>query len=205
MKPLLKFSEKMKKNFSISLVLSSISLPIISDLARALPQPIIPHPIAAKNDDISVTGDNGKYMVRMPVKSSRENAWKVLTGYTDLPRFIPELISSKIVKNNRNQKILDQIYSGPSTFGLKAKIRVNVMEVYLKKLDITLVNADYLKNYQGSWSIESSSDKSNQLILIHKINIDPKIGFAKELFFQLYKESLSDAMTQLKKEIESRT
>lgn len=205
MKPLLKFSEKMKKNFSLSLVLSSISLPIISDLVRALPPSITPYPITAKNDDINVTGDNGKYMVLIPVKSSRENAWKVLTSYTDLPRFIPELISSKIVKDNGNQKILDQIYFGPSTFGLKAKIRVNVMEVYPKKIDITLVKADYLKNYQGSWSIESSSDKSNQLILIHKINIDPKIGFAKELFFQLYKESLSDAMTQLKKEIESRT
>ena len=153
-----KIFKKMKKNFSISLVLSAIFLPTIIDLAQALPPSIIPRQIAAKNEAISITGDNGKYIVRIPVKSSRENAWKVLTGYTDLPRFIPELISSKIVKNNGNQKILDQIYSGPSTFGLKAKIRVNVMEVYPKKLDITLVNADYLKNYQGSWSIESSSD-----------------------------------------------
>jgi hypothetical protein len=205
MKPLLKFSGKMKKTSLISLVLSAISLPIIIDLTQALPQPIIPHQIAAKNEAVSITGDNGKYIVRIPVKSSRENAWKVLTGYTDLPRFIPELLSSKIVKDNGNQKILDQIYFGPSTFGLKAKIRINVMETYPKKLDITLVKADYLKNYQGSWIIESSSDKSNQLILINKINIDPKIGFAKELFFQFYEESLNDAMTQLKKEIESRT
>lgn len=197
--------KKMKKSLSISLLLSAIALFIIIDPTQALSPSIIPNQIAAKNQDITITGNNGKYLVRIPVKSSRENAWKVLTDYTDLPRFISDLLSSKIVKNNGNQKILDQVYSGPYTFGLKAKIRVNVIEIYPKKLDIKLVKADYLKSFQGSWNIEYSSDKSNHLILIYKVNIDPKISFAKELFFQFYEESLNDAMIQLKKEIESRT
>ena len=191
----------------VTFVFSAIALPISIPPTQAFPKASsqIPYQIAASQEDIIVSGDKGKYVARILVNSSKENVWKILTGYTELSRFMPELVSSKMVENNGNKKVLDQIYYAPYTLGLKAKIRIKVTEMYLKRLDIQLVKADYLQSFQGSWSIESSPDKSKKLLLIHEINIDPKIGFAKDLFFQFYKEGLKDTMTRLKKEIESPT
>jgi ribosome-associated toxin RatA of RatAB toxin-antitoxin module len=194
-------------SFIITLLFSAIALERGINPANASPKVSsqISYQMAASSDDIVVSGEKGKYVARILVNSSKENVWKILTDYTKLSRFMPELVSSKMVKNNGNQKILDQIYSAPYTLGLKAKVRIIITEAYLKKLDIKMVKADYLQSFQGSWSIEASPDKSKKLLLIHEINIDPKIGFAKDLFFQFYKEGLKDTMTRLKKEIESPT
>ena len=194
-------------SFIITLLFSAIALPISIPPTQALPKVSsqIPYQVAASQEDIVVSGEKGKYVARILVNSSKENVWKILTGYTELSRFMPELVSSKMVENNGHQKVLDQIYSAPYTLGLKAKIRIKITEMYLKRLDIQLVKADYLQSFQGSWSLETSPDKSKKLLLIHEINIDPKIGFAKDLFFQFYKEGLYDTMTRLKKEIESPT
>jgi len=196
-----------RASFIITLLFSAIALPISIPPTQALPKVSsqIPYQISANQEDIVVSGDKGKYVARILVNSSKENVWKILTDYTKLSRFMPELVSSKMVENNGNQKVLDQIYSAPYTLGLKAKIRIKVTEAYLKRLDLQLVKADYLQSFQGSWSIAASPDKSKKLLLIHEIEIDPKIGFAKDLFFQFYKEGLYDTMTRLKKEIESPT
>ena len=174
-----------RSSILVTFVFSAIALPISIPPTQAFPKVSsqIPYQIAASQEDIVVTGEKGKYVARILVNSSKENAWKILTGYAELSRFMPELVSSKMVENNGNQKVLDQIYSAPYTLGLKAKIRIKVTETYLKRLDIQLVKADYWQSFQGSWSIEASPDRSKKLLLIHEINIDPKIGFAKDLFF----------------------
>jgi hypothetical protein len=196
-----------RASFIITLLFSVIALEKSINPANASPKvsSFMPYQMAASSEDIIVSGEKGKYVTRILVNSSKENVWKILTDYTKLSRFMPELVSSKMIESNRNQKVLDQIYSAPYTLVLKAKIRIKITEAYLKRLDIQLVRADYLQSFQGSWSIEASPDKSKKLLLIHEINIDPKIGFARDLFFQFYKEDLKDTMTRLKKEIESPT
>lgn len=135
-----------KISFIITLLFSTIALPISIPQTQGLPKASsqIPDQIAASQEDIIVSGEKGKYVARILVNSSRENVWKTLIAYTELSRFMPELVSSKTIENNGNQKVLDQIYSAPYTLGLKAKIRIKVTEMYLKRLDIQLVKADYL-------------------------------------------------------------
>jgi len=203
LKPIYRFFSFTGIGFIITL--SAIALEGNINPSQAFPKlsSPIPHQVAINQEDIVVSGEKGKYIVRILVNSSKENVWKILTGYTELSRFMPDLVSSKIVENQGNQTILDQIYASPYTLGIKAKVRIKVTEAYLKTLDIQLIKADYLKSFQGSWSIQASPDKSKKLLLIHEINIDPKIDFGKDLFFQFYKEGLKDTMTRLKKEIES--
>ena len=94
----------------VTFVFSAIALPISIPPTQAFPKVSsqIPYQIAASQEDIVVSGEQGKYVARILVNSSRENVWKILTGYTELSRFMPELVSSKMVENNGNQKVLDQ-------------------------------------------------------------------------------------------------
>jgi hypothetical protein len=177
-----------------------IGLPV-----QALPKSSLPIPsqIAVNPEDVVVSGEKGNYVVRLFVNSSKENVWKILTGYTELSRFMPDVISSKVIESKGSQKILDQVYSSAYTLGLKAKVRLQVTESYLKGLNIELVKADYLRSFHGTWTIEKAPNRPKQLLLTHAIKIDPKIDFGKDIFYQFYREGLEETMIRLKKEIES--
>jgi hypothetical protein len=116
---------------------------------------------------------------------------------------MPDVISSKVIESKGSQKILDQVYSSAYTLGLKAKVRLQVTESYLKGLNIELVKADYLRSFHGTWTIEKAPNHPKQLLLTHAIKIDPKIDFGKDIFYQFYREGLEETMIRLKKEIES--
>ena len=82
-------------SFIITLLFSAITLPISIPQTQGLPKASsqITDQIAASQEDIIVSGEKGKYVARILVNSSRENVWKILTGYTELSRFMPELVS----------------------------------------------------------------------------------------------------------------
>jgi ribosome-associated toxin RatA of RatAB toxin-antitoxin module len=161
--------------------------------------------LALNDGDITVTGEKGKYTVHLLVNASRDTVWKVLTNYTELSRFMPDLVSSKVVENKGRQKILDQVYSSSYTMGQKFNVRVMVTEVYPRGLSFRLIRGDYLNFLEGTWKIEPvSENNSKQLLLTHEINIDPNLVFGKNIFYKLYKQSLEDAMIRLKQEIETR-
>lgn len=196
-----KYLNKIGFNFLISL--AAIALPIGFFSTRALPQSVRSHQISAKNEDIRVGGENGNYEVNILVNSSQERVWKVLTNYNDLSRFIPDIVASKIIENKGNQKVIDQVYLSSYTFWVKAKIRLQITESYLKGLEIELIKADYLKSFQANWSIKNNSYKKS--LLTYTLKIDPKVPFGKDVFFEVYKERLIESMISLKKEIESRS
>ncbi|MEB3312095.1 MAG: SRPBCC family protein [Snowella sp.] len=163
---------------------------------------ISPSLISQNNNDITITGNNGNYEIRLLVNSSLEKTWKAITNYTKINNFIPTVISSKVIEAKENQKILDQVYQGDYTLGVKAKVRVQVKESYPKEIKINLVKGDFLNKLQGKFSLQPINSK--QLLLIYTVNIDPKIPFSKELFFNMYKDSLIESMGLLKRILESR-
>ena len=56
-----------------------------------------------------VTGEKGIYVARILVKSSQDTAWNVLTDYGSISKFIPNVVSSKVLETNGNRKVIEQV------------------------------------------------------------------------------------------------
>ncbi len=156
--------KKIKIFSKLSLILLCLNIikPCWADSISTFPSSTSPL-LISQNSNISMTGGNGNYEIRLLVNSSPEKAWKIITNYTNVNNFMPDVVSSKIVENNGNQKILDQVYQSTYTLGIKAKVRVQVKESYPKEININLIRGDFLNKFQGNLSLKPAGSKQLKL------------------------------------------
>ena len=165
--------------------------------------------LALRQGKSLVTGSNGKYIGKVLVTATPATAWQVLTDYNNFYRFLPSVVSSKLVQNDRDRKVFEQIQIFRA-FGLtkKARVRIAVKETYPKQIAFSLVEGD-LKSLQGAWRIEPVSPypgaPSNQVLIVHQVNADPGAIAARGVFYSVYKNTLKNTMVALKKEVEKRS
>ena len=76
----------------------------------AIGEMVNPNLIASQPQGATVTGKDGQYIAKIVVNSSADMTWKVLTDYNNFFRFLPNVISSKVLKTEGNKKTFEQIY-----------------------------------------------------------------------------------------------
>ena len=165
--------------------------------------------LALRQGKSLVTGSNGKYIGKVLVTATPATAWQVLTDYNNFYRFLPSVVSSKLVQNDRDRKVFEQVQVIRAfVITKKARVRIAVKETYPKQIAFSLVEGD-LKSLQGSWRIEPVSPypgaPSNQVLIVHQVNADPGAISTRGLFYSVYKDSLESTMVALKKEVERRS
>ena len=195
---------------AIALNISMVAIPTKAELFNsALDRLPVTERVALRQGKSLVTGSNGKYIGKVLVKATPATAWQVLTDYNNFYRFLPNVVSSKLVQNNRDRKVFEQIQIF-RVFALtkKARVRIAVKETYPKQIAFSLVEGD-LKSLQGSWRIEPVSPypgaPSNQVLIVHQVNADPGAIAARGVFYSVYKNTLENTMVALKKEVERRS
>ena len=65
--------------------------------------------VALRQGKSLVTGSNGKYIGKVLVTATPAIAWQVLTDYNNFYHFLPNVVSSKLVQNDRDRKVFEQI------------------------------------------------------------------------------------------------
>ena len=165
--------------------------------------------VALRQGKSLVTGSNGKYIGKVLVTATPAIAWQVLTDYNNFYRFLPTVVSSKLVQNDRDHKVFEQVQIIRAfVITKKARVRIAVKETYPKQIAFSLVEGD-LKSLQGSWRIEPVSPypgaPSNQVLIVHQVNADPGAIAARGVFYSVYKNTLEKTMIALKKEVERRS
>lgn len=158
--------------------------------------------IASQPQGATVTGKEGQYIAKIIVDSSADTTWKVLTDYNNFYQFLPNVISSKVLKIQGNQKIFEQIYQVQALiFKQQTRVRIASTETYPKQIDFKLVDGD-LKALQGSWKIEPISPQ--QVLIEHQVKVDPGSTPSLSLFYSIYESSLKQTLEAIKKETEHR-
>ena len=158
--------------------------------------------IASQPQGATVTGKDGQYIAKIVVNSSADKTWKVLTDYNNFYRFLPNVISSKVLKTQGNQKIFEQIYQVQALiFKQQTRVRIASTETYPKEIDFKLVDGD-LKALQGSWKIQPIS--AQQILIEHQVKVDPGSTPSLSLFYSIYENSLKQTLEAIKKETEHR-
>ncbi len=165
--------------------------------------------VALRQGKSLVTGSNGKYIGKVLVRATPATAWQVLTDYNNFYRFLPNVVSSKLVQNDRDRKVFEQVQLvRVFVITKKARVRIAVKETYPKQIAFSLVEGD-LKSLQGAWRIEPVSPypgaPPNQVLIVHQVNADPGAIAARGVFYSVYKNTLENTMVALKKEVEKRS
>ncbi|SKB13903.1 exported hypothetical protein [Planktothrix sp. PCC 11201] len=168
----------------------------------AMGEMVNPTLIASQPQGATVTGKDGQYVAKIIVNSSADTTWKVLTDYNNFYQFLPNVISSKVLKTQGNQKIFEQIYQVQALiFKQQTRVRIASTETYPKQIDFKLVDGD-LKALQGSWKIEPIS--AQQVLIEHQVKVDPGFTPSLSLFYSIYENSLKQTLEAIKKETEHR-
>jgi ribosome-associated toxin RatA of RatAB toxin-antitoxin module len=138
-----------------------------------------------------VSGDQGRYVARVLVTGTSDTAWSVLTDYDNFPKFLPNIVSTKILETNGNQKVVEQVDS---------------RQVFLFTIT-SQVDGD-LQSISGYWQIEPIAPYQgatpNQVLITQVVEAQPKSGTPRETFYDIFKSSLSQTMLAVSREVSSR-
>lgn len=165
--------------------------------------------IALKDEQPTITGKNGNYLAKILVKASPDVVWAVLTDYTNFPKFLPHLVSTKILAVNGNRQVVEQIDSR-QFFLINQRSRVSTENILTakKRIDFHLVDGD-LKQIEGYWLLEPISSypgaTPTQVLITQQISAQPKAGIPKGIFNNIFKKSLQENLTAISKEVTRRT
>ncbi|MUG92061.1 cyclase/dehydrase [Scytonema sp. UIC 10036] len=165
--------------------------------------------VALRKGQSLVTGEKGKYTARVLVTTSLDTAWEVITDYNNFSKFLPNVVSSKVVSTNKNQKVIEQVDSRQVLLlRVKSRIRSAITETEKSRVDFQLLDGD-LKSMKGYWLIEPiaqyTGGKPTQVLITQVVEAQPKSGTPAKVFYGVFKDSLNNMMGAIKQEVEKRS
>ena len=113
-----------------------------------------------------LSGGTRRLAAQLTTSASFDSLWNVLTDYDRLNVYIPNLLSSKKLSQNKNNVKLKQV--GAQDFlGMKfsAEVIIDLFEYReLGLLKFTLIKGDFRK-FEGSWKIQKIKSTSNNSLI----------------------------------------
>jgi ribosome-associated toxin RatA of RatAB toxin-antitoxin module len=164
--------------------------------------------VALRKGQPLVTGDKGTYTVRLLVNASPDLAWAVLTDYGNTSRFMPNVVSSQVLSSNGNQKVIEQVDARQVfLMNIRSRIRSAVTETAKQRIDFQQIDGD-LQRMKGYWQLEPVAPyrgaPANQVLITQVIEVEPKSGTPKDIFYGLFRQSLGEGMSAIAKEVSRR-
>lgn len=86
---------------------------------------------------------------------TKDEFFKIVSDYESYSKFLPEVKSIKIIKNNGNVKEMEYQVSVLKTF----KYILKATEVPNERIDFEFVNGDVFKSMKGSWKLDEKDGK----------------------------------------------
>ncbi|NJM68757.1 MAG: cyclase/dehydrase [Scytonema sp. RU_4_4] len=187
-------------------VTPSVSAELFNSPVDKLP---VAERVKLRNGQALVTGEKGKYTAKVLVTASPDIAWEVLTDYDNFSKFLPNTVSGKVLTVNGNQKVVEQVDTRQVfLMNVQSRIRSAITETAKSRIEFRQVDGD-LQSLDGYWKIEPvapySGAKANQVLITQVVEAQPKSGTPKGIFYNLFKDSLGEIMTAIKKEVDKRT
>ncbi len=157
---------------------------------------------------VVVTGSQGQYTARVLVTATLPQVWAVLTDYDNLAKFIPNMAVSRIVQDQGDRKVVEQV-DRRQVFLINVVSRtvLDISEERLSKVSFRLAEGD-LETLTGTWQIEPVSfvprQPPTQVLITHTVTVQPKANVPAGTFFEIFEASLADTLRAIAKEVQRR-
>jgi ribosome-associated toxin RatA of RatAB toxin-antitoxin module len=164
--------------------------------------------VARSADQISVTtsreGDAVRVHARAIVHAPREVIWQTLTDYENLPRFIPGMEKSRVLRRDGNVAVVEQV-GGTSllffTFPLHVVVRAE--EDHPRMLRIRLVSGN-LKQLESVYRIETIEGGDQQFLLRWTAMMEADLPIPLFVAIRLVRKDAQEQFAGIVGEIERR-
>lgn len=165
--------------------------------------------VSLRRGEVIFLGEDGEYTCRVLVKSSVDNAWQVLTDYNRFAEFLPGVKSSQLVETNSTGKIFEQVNKVKTfVFNIESRVKIATTELYPQQIDFEAIEGD-LETLNGKWILEPVSPypsaPPNQVLMTHKVTVEPAKTPSDSIFFNIYESSLKKTIAAIKQETEKRS
>jgi len=167
--------------------------------------PVASDRVALRDGKVLVQGEKGRYTGRVLVTTAPEVAWAVLTDYGNFSKFIPHVVSSKVLEERGNQKVIEQEDMRQILLiSVRSRVRSAITETPQTRIDFRRIDGDVPK-LDGYWKVEPvapySGAKANQVLITEVVTVQPRSGFGADVFYNLFKNALRDNLAAIQKEI----
>lgn len=166
---------------------------------------------ALENGEVIVSaereGETGKFVARVLIDASAEDAWQVLTDYDNFEKFLPNVENSELLESDENRRRFEQlnvISVVPAVIEISSRVVIDSVLTPNEQVDFELVEGDLAK-LEGVWLLDPVDDGGAEKVLItHRVDIDPGESSPRGLFFSTYRLLLEDSLVAAKVEAERR-
>lgn len=152
---------------------------------------------------VVLKGEKGNYLGRVIASGDLDTAWKVLTDYNNFDRFFPNISSSKIIEQNGDRIVFQQVNLVDLwLFQEEFTVQIEAIKTKPNKVDFKLVDGE-LKELSGRWSIEEVSP--GKILVSHAVEVEPGSDTEKPFFYGIYESSLEETLKAIAVEITKRS
>ena len=165
--------------------------------------------VALRNGEVVFLGEKGEYTCRILTNSSVEDAWQVLTDYENFSKFLPGVESSQLIEKKGDRIIVEQVNKIKTlVFSIEARLQIAQTETYPQQIAFEAIDGD-IKTLKGKWTLEPVSPypsaPADQVLLTHKVVVEPNKSLSDEIFFKIYEDRLEETVAAIKQETEKRS
>ena len=155
-----------------------------------------------KSGNALVEGKDGNYVSRILVTAPLDTAWEVLTDYDNFKKFLPGVVSSRILETQGNQVVFEQVTQVQLLLlTQRTRLVITAIKQYPQEITFQLKRGE-IKSLKGSWKLEPIAP--NQVLITQEVAFDPGHQIARGLAFSIYKNALADSLKAIKQETERR-
>ena len=130
-------------------------------------------------------------------------AWSVLTDYNNFAQFLPNIASSKIVLEDGDRVVFEQINVVDLwLFQQEFEVQIEAFKTKPAQVDFKIVDGD-LKKLIGRWQLEEVSPGS--ILVSHAVEVEPGSDTEKPFFYGVYESSLEETLQAIALEINKRS
>ena len=152
---------------------------------------------------VILKGEKGDYWAQVVTEGDLETAWLVLTDYNNFNKFLPNVAASKIVSEESNKVIFEQVNVVDLwLFQQEFKVQIEGIKTKPNKIDFQILEGD-LKKLVGKWQLEEISP--GKILVSHAVEVEPGSDTEKPFFYGVYESSLEDTLKAIAVEINKRS
>lgn len=155
---------------------------------------------------VVLMGQTGHYEVWNLIPAPVEVVWSVLTDYEQFPKFLPSVVSCRVLEREAGRTVVERRDRRKIGFmPIKVRIITENIEATSDRLDYRLLKGT-LDSMEGSWKVtpvDTDAPRPNTL-LVQTIRAKASMGTLQSYFFEVFEKGLTDTMADLRREIARR-
>lgn len=157
--------------------------------------------------DVLVKGGQGQYGIMAATSVPHALAWEVLTDYNNFYRFLPTVVTSRVVEVDGDRTVVEQIDRRRILLStMESKVLTENLELDGQQISFRLLEGN-LEYMYGHWRIDTATlapDTEPVRLLSQQVRAEADVGPFKSMFYNLFEAGLIDTIKALRGEMERR-